>query len=327
MIKLNEAVNIFLTQMELEQASCSHIEKTGWHLSRLVAVFDDTAVQELTRLDVVRFMRDLRKIDGEPYSEASQAGFVQALKSFFGFARRWGWQEENIADTLKRKSYSTKRDKAVPADHLQRVLDSIELYIGRRNHHPADVRTALIISFSADSGARLGEIHSLLLSKVKRSLQRPLQTADGVVYRVESRGKSGEVILRFYSATADLFQEWMRLRPPATTDKLFVSLKDGQPLIKDTVSRAFDVLCKFAEVPIFRAHAVRHRNITDIMRAGGDPKMAAAYANHADESVTIRVYRHLIENEVDDAMAAMVARRRQSGFAEGMASFFGLVDR
>lgn len=322
---LNDAVSRFLAELEVAGTSRAHRQKTEWSLGRLTAVFGDVDLDRIDRLKLARFMRELHRQDGEPYSEATMAGVTQAVKALFAYCQAQGLLAENVADRLKRKKYRARQSRVVPPAHLQAVIDALPAYAGRRGGHAADVRDALVVSISVDSGARLGEICALRASQMERAIERPYQTRAGLVaYHVASRGKTGEVMLRFFAASADLCQRWLQLRPPTQSDRLFISLTDGRPLVKDTVSKAFDKLCKFAEVPIFRCHAVRHRNITDLMRAGADPKAAAAYANHSDESVTLAVYRHLIDGDVDDAAAALVARRRQTDFSQNMARLFGV---
>lgn len=322
---LNTLVPLFMEHLEINQASAAHMTKTAWHLKPLEAMFPDVNIQSLTRLDITRFMRSLRRADGEPFSDATETGFVTALRSFFGWCVKQGVLSENPADHLKRKGYAARESRVADPNHVAAVGRHLDTYAQRRDGHPADVRDALVVSFSLDSGARLGEIHNLLRHDMERSLAHPVDTECGTVFRIASRGKTGPVTLRFSDRTARFANSWLELAPPSSSPRLLLSLKNGQPLRKDSVSRAFDRLCKFVGVPIFRSHAVRHLNVTQLMQRRVDDKLVSSYANHSTPMVTSTVYRHLAEGEVDMVAAELMhARNGRSVIADEL---FGRVRR
>ena len=95
---------------------------------------------------------------------------------------------------------------------------------------------------------------------------------------------------------------------------IFSSDPDGaRPLLPDSISQAFDRLCRRLELPAltelhksnpkatrtdlapgeqwsFRFHDLRHYTATQLFADGMNPKTVADRLGHADASVTLRVY-------------------------------------
>lgn len=323
--RLADLIQLYLQHLETNQASTAHREKTAWHLKPLQDQFADVEPQSLTRLDMTRFMQSLKRVDGEPFSDATKTGFVTALRGLFKWCVEQRVLTENPADHLKRKGYGARESRVANPEHVAAVCEHLELYAQRRGNHPADVRDAFVVSFSMDSGARLGEIHNLLRRSFIQSLERPIDTIYGNVYRIESHGKTGSVTLRFSDRTAKLGRLWLELAPPTSSPRLLVSLTNGQPLSKYSVSKAFDRMCQFVEVPIFRSHAVRHLNVTKLMQLRVDDKVVSSYANHSTPTVTTTVYRHLASGEVDVVAAELMQER--SGRSQLADVLFKRVER
>ncbi|SEL44710.1 site-specific integrase [Nonomuraea pusilla] len=75
----------------------------------------------------------------------------------------------------------------------------------------------------------------------------------------------------------------------------------GEPVHPDTVSSLFPILIKRynqahvgAELPHARLHDLRHIHATTLLLAGVPVHVVAARLGHADPSITLRVYAHVI---------------------------------
>jgi integrase len=102
-----------------------------------------------------------------------------------------------------------------------------------------------------------------------------------------------------------------------TGDYVFTSAW-GDPIHPDTVSSLMAVLIKrynerqigerAAEpLPSARLHDLRHVHATTLLRAGVPVHVVAARLGHADPSITLRVYAHVISEQLAEA-AAIFAR-------------------
>ncbi len=92
----------------------------------------------------------------------------------------------------------------------------------------------------------------------------------------------------------------------------------GEPVYPDTVSRLMLILVSRYNArqsrlkagrptPVARLHDLRHVHATTLLRAGVPVHVVAARLGHADPSITLRVYAHVISEQLAKA-AAIFAR-------------------
>jgi integrase len=97
----------------------------------------------------------------------------------------------------------------------------------------------------------------------------------------------------------------------------------GEPVHPDTVSSLMPVLINKCNermvpratakpLPAARLHDLRHVHATTLLRAGVPVHVVAARLGHADPSVTLRVYAHVIREQLVEA-AAIFARAVEAG--------------
>lgn len=305
---VKEAIEKYIKRLRRDGSSAAHIKAERWRCELGLRPWLDAEIGTIGR---AMLNEHLGNLQGR-YAEATMSGVVQSLKALFRFAKKRRWAK-NVASHLKRGSFVSKVSKAAPEMDVQMMRQALAAFLAARKHRPRDVRDALFVSLSLDCGGRLGGLAFVRWSDVRQALNRPKPQPDGsLVYHVETFSKRKWVVLRFLEETAGLFRLWDAVRPrfPNEPDKVFTSLKTGEPLLDTSASRAFDRVCKFAGVPIHRSHSIRHRNVTELRRVTGDVKPASVYAGHAGTEVTQRHYNEVVSDEVDAAVAA-VARRRQ----------------
>jgi integrase len=319
---LREAMAVYLDELEVRGSSEYHIKTVRSRLKPFAIVHGDRALEEIGARDLQEHFRSLSKTR----AEATMAGYRATHKAFWSYCREEGWVADRPARHLKRYSYDPAKPKAVPEDYLQVVIDNLQDFVDHRDQHPRDVRDALFVSLSIDSGARRGEMGNLQRSKVEKELEEAtLFRGDDsrlgpahIIYSVASKGKTGAAVVRFTEETARLFRLWFRLVDedlPAGRgeDRVFLSVVTGEPLAPNSLSNhCFRRVCEFAGVPHFRSHAVRHRNVTEIIDATGDPKIAQRVAGHRSLEVTLRIYNETLESHALQATATLARRRGRS---------------
>ncbi|MCB8945855.1 MAG: tyrosine-type recombinase/integrase [Ardenticatenaceae bacterium] len=327
-MKLEKAFAKFLDSLRERQLSAAYVDEiVTYRLGRFVNPRSKRDIQTITRAEIGEHFTELRQTG---LAEATLAGYTTVHKTFWRFCYRKKWVKQKLWKRLKRANFDASGPKAVPRAHLQKVIECLAEFATHRGNNVRDLRDALTVSLSIDSGCRLGELHNLQCGRVRKALERGEVTADGrIVYHITSTGKEGEVELRFYTETAELLQSWLNLMPDwgeRSKDRLFINLFTGDPLKRKSLSRAFERVCRFAGVPVFRSHSVRHRNVTDIVEFVGDPKAAQVYANHADVTTTMKNYKEVQQRSADNAGAVLASRRRGPAFDRQMAQFFGLSE-
>lgn len=311
---LNELVEQYIEYREVvERRAVDTVSKDAWlYRSRLLpALGHETNVETIKPADITRFFRDkLRKANGDEYAPASIEGYIPAVRQLFRYAVDCGVIATSPGEHLKQRPPMLQYSNRIANETaLLTVLASLDDYIVAKAGIHWARRDAFVVSFSADSAARRGEIHKLRVSALKLALEKGQMTNNGKIYHVASNGKTGPVDLRFGEQTACYLTGYLAVRPLTKTDYVLVNEKGGH-IGRKTIHDIFGRVCDFAGVDSpFQAHGVRHRNLTDMMRNGADPKVAAQYANHKSEMVTLAIYRHIAETETDENAAALIARR------------------
>lgn len=326
---LATAYQQYLEHLQERQCSSAHLETIGWRLGRYVKQYPNKSLATVTALDLAVHFRELKE---KGLAEATLAGHTRVHKAFWGWCKANGLIKKNPSKKLKNYSFKPKHRHAASPEAVKRVIAVLPQFARHRGLNQRDVRDALVMSLSLDCGGRLGEMWSLIRRDVQLALSQPQKTSSGLnVYHVTGWGKTGESELRFFEHTADLFRLWFEISPqvPATAP-VFINIKTGERLRVSSLGRTFERVCRYAKVPPFRSHAVRKRNISDMIRLSGSPNVGQRYANHADVATTMAHYDVVMAGEVD-SFAATLANNRRNGHDEGkseelvqMARLFGL---
>jgi integrase len=89
---------------------------------------------------------------------------------------------------------------------------------------------------------------------------------------------------------------------PSPDDLLFTAI-DGQPLHPGQFSDRFDRLVKGAGVPRIRFHDLRHTHATLMLTAGVHPKVVQERLGHANITVTLQTYSHVLPAMQEEAVS------------------------
>ncbi len=79
--------------------------------------------------------------------------------------------------------------------------------------------------------------------------------------------------------------------------------EDGQPLHPDSVAWHFTKALRSAGVPVIRLHDLRHTSATLDLEAGTHPKVVQERLGHANISMTLDLYSHVVPGMGEDAAA------------------------
>ena len=310
---LQDAIDAFLANLLDRALSPSYISSVALRLKRLSDSFPAIPLSDIQERDVNKYFRELKEVG---LAEATRAGHASSVKAFFNFCVRYGFLPYSPASGLPRLSYKPVHRRAAPRDSVLALIKAIPEFAAHRDYHPRDVKEALAVSLGVDSGARLGEIQSLLWSRVHHALERGHLVKEGrVVYTIVGYGKTEASFLKFFSETATLFSLWEKSNPWKDSNFVFCSLRTGERQQASSLGRAFERICKFADIPPFRSQAVRKRNVTDMIRQTGDWKAGQLLAGHANLKVTMEHYNDIMHEDMDDNVAAMATERRGGGGA------------
>jgi integrase len=173
---------------------------------------------------------------------------------------------------------------------------------------------------AAYTGARRGELLNLRWRDVDLDLAAVRITGSAAVIagqRIEGTTKSGRS--RTVSIDADTVQvlrdhrkrqteERLRVGPEwRGTDDYVFSTAWGEPIHPDTASSLMTKLINTHNdrqdepLPHARLHDLRHVHATTLLLAGVPVHVVAARLGHADPSITLRVYAHVISDQLTEA--------------------------
>jgi integrase len=186
---------------------------------------------------------------------------------------------------------------------------------------------------AAYTGARRGELLNLRWRDIDLEAPELRITGSAAVIagkRIEGTTKSGRS--RTISLDADTVQVLRDHRERQAHDQLTAGPEWngtddyvfrtvwGEPIHPDTVSSLMTTLIKAhndkhpgSPLPHARLHDLRHVHATTLLLAGTQVHVVAARLGHADPSITLRVYAHVISNQLAEAAGIFARIMKDAG--------------
>ncbi|MDQ3999719.1 MAG: site-specific integrase [Actinomycetota bacterium] len=207
-----------------------------------------------------------------------------------------------------------RREEIRPLDREQ-VHALFEAVSGHR------LEALYIVAVTA--GLRLGELLALKWEDVDLEagssatgtlqVRRVLSEArSGRIFEAPKSGKGRQIRLTRYATEAlkrhrkRQLEERMKLAGLWQDQGLVFPSQVGTPLSARNLQRHFKALLKRAGLPqTIRFHDLRHTCATLLLRQGVNPKFVQELLGHADISLTLNVYSHVLPDMSDAAAGAM----------------------
>ncbi len=262
---------------------------------------------DLKARDLDRLYRELEQGGKSPYV-LRQVHVV--IRSALSTAVKWGAVEQNVAKLASQPAVPRKDASApLPHDVTRIVARAIE-----RFGEPVGAFFAL----AAVTGARRGELLGLRIGDIdldarvmtiRRSIVHTAKA--GLVVKSTKTGHSRRVALD-EAAIAVVLRQVGEVRAAEAAG--FSLVEDhylfareptgGVPWHPDWPTHAFRKTCDDLGMT-WHLHQLRHFTATQLISAGLDVRTVSGRLGHADPSVTLRVYSHVVESRDRDAAAIM----------------------
>jgi integrase/recombinase XerD len=220
----------------------------------------------------------------------TQARKVAAIRSFYGFARREGIIERNLADLI---------DPPRPGRYLPEVLapDEVERILAAPGDDPPGIRDAAILELLYACGLRVSELTGLDLDRLN---------LPGLEVRVIGKGNRerrvpmGEPARdRLHRYITGPRQDWTAKRPIVA---VFVSQR-GARLGRESVWRLVRRWGRVAGISAdVTPHTFRHSFATHLLEGGADLRVVQTLLGHASISST-QLYTHLTGERLREVYA------------------------
>jgi integrase len=169
------------------------------------------------------------------------------------------------------------------------------------------------------AGLRRGELQGLKWEdvdleagtlQVRRTLSEP---KGGYIFEAPKSGKGRNIRLTQRATTAlrehrkRQLEERMERGSLWQDHGLVFPSSVGTPLLGGNLNRAFKATLQRVGLPEIRFHDLRHTCATLLLRQGVNPKFVQELLGHADISLTLNVYSHVLPDMGDAAAGAMDA--------------------
>jgi len=220
----------------------------------------------------------------------TQARKVAAIRSFYGFARREGIIERNLADLI---------DPPRPGRYLPEVLapDEVERILAAPGDDPPGIRDAAILELLYACGLRVSELTGLDLDRLNLPALEVRVIGKGNRERRVPMGEPARDRLHRYITGPR--QDWTAKRPIAA---VFVSQR-GARLGRESVWRLVRRWGRVAGIGAdVTPHTFRHSFATHLLEGGADLRVVQTLLGHASISTT-QLYTHLTGERLREVYA------------------------
>lgn len=220
-------------------------------------------------------------------------------------AVRWRLVARNICDDVELPRLTRYEYQTLTEEQAQRLLD------GAKGH-----RFEVLLALALTTGMRHGELLGLRwqdvnLDKGTLQVRRSASRVRGQGYKeFEPKTPKGRRLLTLPQFILEMLKEHRTHQEEAQrvagatwqNHGLVFCNKYGSYLRPDRVRKQFQKLLADAGLPYMRFHDLRHSAATILMAMGVPPKVVQEVLGHANISITLGIYSHVLPGMQDDAM-------------------------
>lgn len=228
-------------------------------------------------------------------------------------AERKGLVARNVARAADPPSLKAARAREMRVWSPDELREFLAATAGDENH--------ALFRLAAMTGMRRGEVVGLLwrdvdLEAAAIKVRRQLTTVGyEVIVREVPKTDSGRRTVDLDPETVAALRRWKAVQAqwrlavgPGWRDTGLVFTKvDGSALHPELVARRFVALAKRAGLSPIRFHDLRHTHASHWLAAGQNIKALSERLGHADASITLKVYAHLMPGQGREAALAVAA--------------------
>ncbi len=255
----------------------------------LLEYFKDQRIDTITAQDIYRY-QDWRRNStahrtGKPISGTTVNREIALLRHALRKAIRWGYLEQNPAVGIEGFSES-KRERYITDEEfeaIKRVAKSHDF-----STHLVDIMDALY-----HTAQRSGRILALKWRQIDLKERT-------ITFEQASKTKKVPHVIWINDP---LFSLLSKKKVRRSLVPWVFHKQDGTPY--KSINKAWNTACKKAEVKDARIHDIRHKSITDMVRAGFSLEFVGRVAGHSTPSTTHR-YAHLSVDATKEALDSLV---------------------
>ena len=291
-----------------------------WHAHRRIGpALGKIAVDKLTVKDLDGYYGELRD---QELSLATIRYTHAVLRQALGQAVKWGWIERNVALLATVMAPRPAPVIAPSPEQLRQIITAMA------EHNP---QFASLTALAALTGARRGELLALHWEDFDRSAHI-MHIRANLVYTPETgtvlgptKTKKNRRIALDALASNAVDVQMERLRqvaektgiPIVDNPWLFFGEVDGsKPIHPDSISKAFSRITKKLGIEGIHFHSLRHFTATQLIAAGVDIRTVSGRLGHANASMTLGIYSHVLDErdrQAGEIMGRLLSPRGDHG--------------
>ena len=301
----------WLPALGAEELAPSTVAAYKLDVTRIVARIGTVPLQKLTRTDVAvmaaRLASDTSKRTGRLLAPATRRASLITLQHALDDAVKAGLLEANPAAGVKRPKVRRPEMHTWTGPELSTFLRATR-----------GGRLGSLWHLLALTGLRRGEALGLKWSDVdfdhgRLALQRQrVMRGSEVAERQTKTGKPRSVSLDTDTTAVLRRQSKQQLDDAAEWSAAWIgdghvfARENGEPWNPNRVTKLFDQAVRAVDVPHVRLHDLRHTWATLALRAGVHPKVVQERLGHANISITMDTYSHVLP-DMQESAAELVA--------------------
>ncbi len=153
---VQELFNEYISESQIAELRETSIKHINFRSSKLLSIFGNKRIDEVTRLDIQDLLSKIRRKNGKRYSSQSIKHFVSVWSGLFSFAIERGYIENNPAKRVARSRRNAPLSQSDPdiytPQETKAILESAQMYC-------PEMIAALAIGLFA--GVRITELRRL----------------------------------------------------------------------------------------------------------------------------------------------------------------------
>lgn len=272
-MKIRPALEKFIQDLKAKNRSISTILAYKKDIEQLVESTKDKELEKVTTGDIDGFKR---KLSQNGYTAKSISRKINAIKSFFRFAKTNGLTQNDPSSTVAHPKYELKEP---------RVLSKIE-YRALRDACREDTRIAAIIEVLLQTGMRIGELARLTLNNV--SFNRGL-----INIQPYQSQKARKIPLN--SPAKRALKRYLDVRPKSK-NKTFFLTKTGKQFLVRNIRSSINRYFKVAGIKNAKVNDLRNTFIVQQLKSGVPLTTVSKIVGHKRISTTEK-YLELVEEK------------------------------
>jgi integrase len=294
----------------LDDEAAARVRSTtlaGYRLTvetHIIPALGNVPAQRLTVADVQRFRSEMVKTGKVRTAQVALLRLKQAL----AWAVAADLLSRNVSASVKRPNAKAPERKTWSADEARRFLKAAE----SDGYSPLWL---LLLTTGLRRGEALGlRLQDLDLDRGLLTVRQTVVACKGAAIVQEPKSKAASRTVRLPAETVAALrahrkrQAERQLAAETWVDgDLVFSTRTGKPINPRHVLRSFAAIVNRAGVPRISIHDLRHTHATLLLRDGVPVKVVSERLGHAQASITLDVYAHVMSDMQEQAVDSIGA--------------------